>query len=997
MNGFELHRLPFDTRARDIARALEARGVPEAPRAAAPLARLLDASTFSLALDQAMDAVVAAASPTAAALTLESVSQSLVDKGLDPTNAWIPPALSVIAELAGASSWAARVMVSDPTLVTELAHRVQQGELDRSLRFDKAAERLAAASDSQTFDARLRRFRTRQMLRIALREIRGAPVRETAAEVSSLASAAMQAALTHHRRRLEARYGPPDPPNACVVIGMGKLGGAELNFSSDIDVIYVYEHDDGTVGDLAPHPFFVKLFERVTSSLRDLTSGGFVFRVDLDLRPEGRKGPLANSLLGLERYYETWGRTWERAAWIRARPIAGDARLGEEVLSRLRPFVFRRSLDLEQVENLVQMKTRIDREASGKQRGVDVKLGRGGIREVEFFVQAHQLLLGGRDPRLRSPHTLDALRALTAAGHVSTRTREALTEAHEFLRRLEHRLQIVDDQQTHTLPADIEARARLARSLGFGSAAELDAELQRQMSVVAAHFDDLLGRVEDEDPIPSALNVLLDGDADAEDRLDAAHALGARRPDAAIAHVDAAARVRRGPLHRNASLTDRRIGERFVRDCFESPDADRALAYLPELLKALGAHSSYVRELEQPSVRRGVAQLLGTSDLLARILVQQPPLIPIVLRSGHRRTRREVEDALTFVLEGAASDLEAQLEALRRFKREELLRTAVADLGGQLPLEAVEDRLSDLAESLLDQVVQLATQEMRERYGEPPEGGLVIVAGGALGAREMSYKSDLDLSAVYVGAGTTSGGARSAIEASELYTRIIQRVISFLTMPLASGDLYPVDMRLRPSGRQGALVTSLEAFRAYHDKSAQLWERQALVRSRPLWGDPELKAQVGEAIHRAAYHAPPPVPGQIRDMRERLGREAAEHPTPESELKFGPGGIVELQFLVQLWLLIHGRDHPELRVPHTRAALEKLAELGFVERATSDLLIRAHDRLRQALNFRRLVADPKAMSADPGRVPGELGELTMSLAEARRHIRDSYRRVLGSA
>lgn len=996
MDGFELRQRPREERATRLAEHLERVGVAEPLRVARPLARLLDASGFALALNDALPAVAGAASPVAASFALEDVSNRMVEQGLDPTAAWIPAALAVLCPLAGASAWASRVMTNDPALVVELTHRLQQGDLSRRASFERAAKRLAATLDTADFDQRLRRFRTRQLLRTAARELRGVPVWETAAELSDVASTALQAALLHHRRKLQERHGVPEPENRAVIIGMGKLGGQELNFSSDIDVIYAYEHDDGGVGDLSPHQFFVKLFERVTASLRDLAPG-FVFRVDLDLRPEGTKGPLTNSVLGLERYYETWGRTWERAAWIRARPVAGDVDLGREILTRLRPFVFRRSLDLDQVENLVEMKRRIDRESGTRRRGVDLKLGRGGIREAEFFVQAHQLLLGGRDDRLRSANTLEALRALTAAGHVSARTREELSEALELLRRVEHRVQLLDDQQTHALPADAEERGRVARSLGFDGTSALERQVESAMQTVKRHFDALLGRVEDDDPTPPELETLLDPDAAHGARLEAAHSLGARRPEAAVAHLDAASRVRAGPLHRGAPLSRRRIGERLVRDCLESPDADRALGHLPDLLRGLAAHSSYIKDLESAPIRRGVAQLLGTSDLLARILVHHPPLIPVVLRSPQRRDRAEVEDAVRFAIESSERDLEAQLDALRRLRREELLRTAVADLGGELSIEVVDRRLTDLAEIILECVVELAVEEARERYGELDDGGLVIVAGGALGACEMSYKSDLDLSAIYVGRGTTRGGRRSPITAAELYTRIVQRVIAFLTMPLASGELYPVDLRLRPSGSQGALVTSLDAFRSYHAERAQLWERQALVRSRPVYGPSHLRAEVARALESAAYDGPPPVPADIRTMRERLGQTARGATASEDDLKLGPGGLIELQFLVQLWLLTHAGDEPSLRTPNTRSALARLADGGFIEPPTARVLQGAHDRLRQALNFRRLISEDASSLPPERRIPGELGEMTMSLAQARRHIRETFRRVLGAA
>ncbi len=999
MDGFTTQRLPLVERRRRLTSALAERGAPGADRAAKILASMLDVASFAPFLESVLAAVAQAADPVRAAYALADASVRCREAGLDPTQLWIPQSLNVLVPLAGASAWASRVMVQDPTMAVELGHRLQQGDVDRRLSFVDAVVRLTTnPGPAADFDRRLRRFRNRQLLRIALRELRGVPVRESAQELSDLADVCMDAALSYHRASLHDRFGTPDPANRCVVLGMGKLGGAELNFSSDVDVIYAYEHDDGHVGDLRPHEFFVRLFERVTASLREVTDSGFVFRVDLDLRPEGRQGPLANSLPSMERYYETWGRTWERSVWLRARPIAGDLDLGIELKRMLRPFVFRRSLDLGQVEALVDMKARIDAEAHRhRKKRLDLKLGTGGIRELEFFVQAHQLLLGGRDPRLQVSNTLEALRSLTAGGHVSSRSRAALEQAYDWLRALEHRVQLVDDQQTHILPTDPEALLSLARSMGLDGPEALITETERHMGEVATHFDELLGRVDDTDPLAPEIDVMLDPDHPPTARLEAAHRAGLTRPEPAIAHLDTSMRIRGSPLHRQAPPSLRRIGLRLVRDCLESPNAGRALAHLPDLLRGLATHTSYVRELERPSVRRGVAQLMGTSDLLANILVSHPPLIPVVLRPTHSRSRAELIRDFDDTLQAHPEDTEGQLSALRKLKREAILTTAVADLGGEMSLEAVDDRLSDLAEVILEEVVRVSAREVEARYGALEDGQLVLVSGGALGAREMSYKSDLDLSALYVGSGSTAGGPRPAISIAEFCTRVVQRAITYLGLTMADGDLYEVDMRLRPSGHQGTLVTSLEGFNAYHERKAQLWERQALVRSRPVTGGPDVRREVAAALSRAAYDKEPPEPAQIRDMRERLARDNDPSRSPAADLKYGAGGLVELQFLVQFLVLRYGHDEPSIRLPRTRDALRALATADIIDARTSQTLSEAGDRLRQAQNFLRLAGDDSAVAPTDESASGELGQSRMSLGDARQYIGEAYRRTLGAA
>lgn len=1014
--------LEGDARRQALFDALRVAEVAETEDVVQALEPLLRLPSVRLAGRRIALNLARAGSPRRAARCLAAGVQTLEDSRGNASALFVEPILDVMVKLAGASARAAQLLAADPTLAIELGALNPRTVADGRVDFKAALLRLVerAAGDTEVFDRLIRRYRHRQLLRLALLELREADVRETSAALANLAAAALEAAVHHHRALLGHQLGWPDPPCEVVVFGMGKLGGSELNFSSDIDVIYFYEHDQGSVGELSMHQYHVRLFERVTASLSRITEHGLVFRVDLDLRPEGRQGPLANSLASAERYYETWGRTWERAAWVRARPVAGDSTLGERVLRALRPFVYRRSFDLKAIAEILQMKSQIDVRQNRKGRtrlrgGLDLKLGKGGIREIEFFVQALQLLHGGREPRLRVTNTLDALQALEAAGRITRRTRAILGDAYMFLRKVEHRIQLVEEQQTHSLPQDAEALSHLARSLRAPDAEALRATLDAHMSAAHELFAGLLGQAEELEPVPDDVALVADASNPDETRLEALARLGAHDPITSLGNLKTAERIAGSPLHPGADVTRQSVGIQLLWACCESPDLDRALSHFPDVLKAILAHGTYLQQLEDPTRRRGVARLLGASDLLARILVSQPGLVPQVILTVPLPPAEAVEHSLAERLASCQGDVELALGTLRNVKHEELLRAAVAELGEAIDGETVNQRLTRLAEMLISAALRLAIDEQAEKWGPPedPDAAVVVLAGGSLGAREMGYRSDVDLSVVYRGQGSTTGGRRPAVSLGEFYTRVVQRLLAFLTIRMPQGDLYPVDMRLRPSGRQGALVASLRNFQTYHAREAHLWERQALIRTRPIAGARKMREEVEAAVASAAYDASPPADAaeKIHDMRVRMAAERSEIRNRRSgerplDLKLGRGGLVEVEFLVQYLLIRHGHDNPHIRTTNTRDALRALGAEALLPAADVHLLMIAYERMRRVQNWLRVAHDRMTDFVDLGRLRslaltvGYHGAnaqqlLTQDLLRDVDVVHRSYRRVLG--
>ena len=883
-----------------------------------------------------------------------------------------PAALQPLVTVCAASRYLADHLAARPRLLDLLP--MLSGMTRTASEAFATGFRLANAPDAEAFARGLRRHKLVEMLRIALRDLTGrAPLPESARELSFLASSVLEAAVRFHYRRLCAQHGAPEGrtaagPSGFCVLGMGKLGGTELNFSSDVDLLYVYDRDGRTQGPQAidHFAFYARLAEEVT---RAVGATPFVFRVDLDLRPEGRSGPIVNSLRALELYYEAQGAPWERFALIKALPVAGDLPVGEEALRRLVPFVWRKYLDLGAVEEMRALKARAEREA-GRRGKQDLKLGPGGIREVEFFVQALQLLHGGKDKNLRARGTLPALERLLFAGLISSRDRDELGEAYVFLRRLEHRVQMVAERQTHALPDDPAERARFARRAGYPVPREqavraLDADLQLHRGRVEARFRDLLrvagGGAPDEDP-----NAVLAVDPQAEpaERLEALRALGFLDAEAAAAELGRLARRRETPFWPAAPLELQQLAPRLLQEAAAAPDPDQALRHLADLFGQL-SNPRAVSELLAGSARtaRLLLSLFGSSDFLSRSLLRHPELIDQLVHRGSAplvRSRDELRAGLQGRLSG---DTEHDLTELRRFRLEELLRIGVHDVAGALDADLVPQQLSDVAEACVTACLDLANAEVQRLHGLPRHAdgtpaSMVVIGLGKLGGRELGYHSDLDLLFLYSGPGETDGSRRASNH--EHFARVAQKLISHLTLPLREGSLYRIDTRLRPSGSAGPLVVSFDALAAYHAREARLWERQALLRARPVAGDVRLFQRASrEVLEPSLFRRVDPKVSsrELLAMRERMEREIADESNARYNSKLGRGGLVDVEFAVQFLQLVHGSSHSSLRVSSTLAALAELRRIGLLAEPAAASLTRGYRFLRRVESRLRIVSD----------------------------------------
>ena len=869
----------------------------------------------------------------------------------------------LIGALLGGSAFLPEQVARRPEIFEALF--LEGGVLTRPAPGAIGAEALAEAdrcASEEEVKRELRRLKHREMTRIAARDLAGiSPLREVTEDLSSLASASLDAAVRFARRTISGKAGEPMAvlpdgtrrPCRFVVLGMGKLGGLELNFSSDVDLIYLYETDQGEVGGgpqpLSLHQYFVRLGETVSRIISEATEDGFVFRVDLRLRPEGTRGELVNSLRGAEIYYESWGQTWERAALIKARPVAGDLSLGEEFLRSLVPFVFRKYMDFTSIEEIKGMKDRINQAAVRGRKGErDLKLGAGGIREIEFFVQAHQLIYGGKEPSLRLRGTVETLEALSRLRIVTEREQEELAEAYVFLRRLEHRIQVHRERQTHVLPPGEEDRRRLARTMGLPDPQALVAALERDSAAVRRIYNRLFGEARGAAPsgIPADVQSLfLHGPmpTDASERL--SH-LGFRDAETARKNLDV---LRDGPPHVRISQRARQylnqIAPEALHRAAKSPDPDMALAHLERFLSAVGARTMFYALLfEKPKVLEALMRLFGSSRYLSGILLRHPELLDTFLRNDLSvlfKSKSELRMQLGADLE-ACDGFEAELDALRRFKNLETLRIGIHDMGGGLSIEEGMVQLSALAEVLLAHALVLARREVRRRFGVPIDAGtgreasFFVMGMGKLGAEELSYHSDLDIIFLYSGAGESARDPSGQeefrkITNHEYFAKVAQRLISILTTVTREGYVYRLDTRLRPSGNAGPLVSSLDAFQRYHEEAAQLWERQALLRCRFVAGDREFGRRV-EEMAKGFTHGPlpPNAAEEIHRLRMRMEVELGRESEDRLNLKVGRGGVVDVEFAVQYLQLVHGGAVPSVRARGTLRALYELQRAGIV-------------------------------------------------------------------
>jgi len=883
---------------------------------------------------------------------------------------------------------------------------------------------LVLATDA---DARreLRLFARQQKLRIGLRELLpvelgGAGMEVTTAEVSDLAQALIQTALELATRETAERFSAPRLPDGdrscAVVLGMGKLAGRELNVGSDVDLVYVYDSDEAVADDLrsrgstiSAHDYWSRVFRRLTAILDEVTEDGAAWRVDLRLRPEGRNGPVANSLPAMLRYYETWGRLWERAALMRARPIAGDAELGQWLLRELHPFVFRKHVDPSLTTELIRLAERARNEASADPSR-DVKLGLGGIRELEMFVQSLQLVWGGVEPGIRAAGTLEGLRRLWTRGLVTGREAEDLTDAWHLLRRVEHAIQHSTGLQTHLLPADAESKERLARTLGFDDYGKLEESLGRTQArvhaliaalapeaVVTTRWEPLLQAL-DEGSEEAAVAAVGPTFGELGTRELARDLLGmAKRPDDLLGSTN---------RERHAGAAD------CVLDAIaDAADPEQASRYLRSFLSRVRSPAVYVSLLSSnPRAARRFIGVLGASAFVGELVARRPeladqvPFSPGMPSAG--KARAEVNREIDALSGEDASDQEAIVGALRRARLRITMEAALADIGGEVSLHQVQQVLTALADASVERALSLAVG------GDGKCTGFCVVGVGKLGGGELGYGSDLDVFFIYDPERDPRGPA-----SMDHHARVAQRTMRLLSLPHADGPGYQLDARLRPSGSQGVLVSSLASFARYHGQTggtsgpvAAPWERQTLLRARACAGDPDLGQEVERIAERAAYELGAPDPVEVHRLRTRLEREVGRERPGRHEIKVGRGGLLDIEFAVQFAQMRHGSD-PRVRVRGTLDAIERLDELGFVSASDATVMREGYlflRRLEQRLHIVHASSMNLLEEGAPGLVPlarrmrfhdeptrsaaRQLMERHRAVTEA---VRATYLRVLG--
>ncbi|HEX5321668.1 MAG TPA: bifunctional [glutamine synthetase] adenylyltransferase/[glutamine synthetase]-adenylyl-L-tyrosine phosphorylase [Stellaceae bacterium] len=786
---------------------------------------------------------------------------------------------------------------------------------------------------------RLRVAKRRTALLAAVAELAGAwPLERQMAALSQFAEAALKAALRNLLAEAE-RDGamtpadPDDPERGCgfFILAMGKLGAGELNYSSDIDLILLFDpartplvNRDGA------QSLFSRLARELVRIVDERTGDGYVFRTDLRLRPDPRSTPLAMSVAAAMAYYESVGQNWERAAMIKARAVVGDIPAGERFLADLTPFIWRKSLDFAALADIHSIKRQIDAHRGGGRiaiEGHDIKLGRGGIREVEFFAQTQQLIWGGRIRELRQRETVPALAALAAAGRIDARAAETLTADYRFLRRVEHRLQMIEDAQTHRIPTDRDGLAHLAAFLGYDGADAFAAALRETLVSVERHYADLF----EESPSlagPSG-NLVFTGADDDPETLATLTRLGFADPHAVAATVRDwhHGRMRATRSERAREILTELIPE-LLRIIGATGDPDLALARFDRFLSRLPAGVQLFSLFKQnPGLLTLVADVMAEAPRLAEELAQRPALLDAVLTTAFAEplpNRAGLAADLAAMLAGTR-DFEATLDILRRWANERKFQVGVQLLRRDLGGERAGTVLADIAETVLGALTPAVEADFARQHGRIAGGGFAVIAMGRLGSREMSLTSDLDLILVYdvPDAAEMSDGPRP-LAPSTYYGRLGQRLIGAVTAPTAEGRLYEVDMRLRPSGESGPIATSIEAFAHYQRDEAWTWEHMALTRARPVAGDAEIFGAVADTI-AGALQRPRDRRALVADVASMRRRVAEQHPRPSPwDLRSRRGGLVDIEFIVQYLIL---RDAPQIAPCGIAAAIETLPSL----------------------------------------------------------------------
>ena len=885
-----------------------------------------------------------------------------------------------------ASDFVANQLLSRPDLLLQLATRRQDTESNLESRLRQELESLLTqdyVTGIEELKQRVRNFHRLEYLLVIWRDICGlADVREICSRMSELADSTLQISLEvlHHWSCQE--FGQPvagGEPQTLVVLGMGKLGAHELNVSSDIDLIFSYPRagnvESGPAGtkSLTNQQFFTRLGQRLIDALDSTTADGFVFRVDMRLRPYGSEGALVASFDAMEDYYQSQGRDWERYALIKARIVAGNKEQGQQLLERLKPFVYRRYLDFAMFESLRGMKSQINKQARRGKLAADIKLGPGGIREVEFTAQALQLVYGGRDKALRNPSLLKAFRGLVAGEYLPGKVADELVASYEYLRNLEHKLQAFANQQTQSLPASPEQQLRIAFAMGHDGWDELLVELERNRQIVSRHFNDVLGtddelvktRHQGDEWKPFWMQELGSDDAvalleqaDFEDPHGSLTLIENFRKEKKFLTLPAESRERLNvfmPVLMDAVA--------------ESEKPSLCLNRVMLLVDAVSRRTAYlILLLENPQALEQLVQYCTASPLIAEYLSKYPILLDELLNVLDQPPEKPTlaEELKLQLLRIDEENFEEELDCLRYFKQSHHLQVAAAEVSGKMHLMKVSDYLTFTAEVILDAVLSLSWQYLTEKhgypvhtdgkYGEPCFG---IIGYGKLGGIELSYSSDLDMVFIHQAAldkDTVVSEGQLSINSRAFYIKLAQRIILILGTHTMSGKLYEADMRLRPSGDSGLLVSSLESFLDYQNKQAWTWEHQALVRARGVAGSSELLGKFSQvrAEILSSHRDSQKLAFEVVDMREKMRKELKASSTSDLDqlafqIKQGKGGIVDIEFMVQYLVLAYSGDHSDLLTyTDNYRILEAAQECELLEEAEMATLINAYLELRAA-------------------------------------------------
>jgi len=879
-----------------------------------------------------------------------------------------PAARALLDAVFGNSPYLTRCLLHSPSLF--------QGFLEDGpdATFDALRARCRqAAAEAESIDAvmaTVRRFKRGAAPLVALADIAGLwPLERLTGALSTVAEDALSAAAAFLLRK-GAESGAfaladaenPERGSGLIILGMGKLGARELNYSSDIDLIVLYDAERiETERPDRLQQAMVRLTRDLVRAMEERTADGYVFRTDLRLRPDPSATPLAISMAAAEVYYESQGQNWERAAMIKARPVAGDIEAGKEFLGILRPFVWRKNLDFAAIQDIHSIKRQINAHRGGGSitvAGHNVKLGRGGIREIEFFAQTQQLIWGGKDPALRSAPTCEALRALAEARHVEPEVVERLIEAYGFLRTLEHRLQMVDDQQTHSLPKDDEGLAEIATFMGFEDRTGFEKALLSHLRAVEEHYADLF---EESPELSGPGNLVFTGGEHDPDTLETLQAMGFQDPEAISTAVR---RWHHGRYAATRSTRAREILTEFMPALLASlagtANPDAAFLRFDEFLRGLPAGVQLFSLFHQnPQLFDLVAEIMGGAPELADRLSRRPGLLDAVLDpdfttpvSGRDALSEELEEAL-----GQARDYQDVLDIVRRWANDRRFQVGVHILRDTTDPEEAGAALSDIADAAIMALQPRVEAEFADTHGTIPGGALAIVALGKLGGREMTVTSDLDLLMVYDHpADAESSDGAKPLPPSLYYARLTQRMVNALTALTPEGQLYEVDLRLRPSGNAGPVAPSLDAFVKYQTESAWTWEHMALTRARCVAGPEDLRAKVDDAVRHILTRPrdPEKLLVDVADMRARMAKEhVAKSPWQIKHLR---GGLVDVEFIAQYLMLRDAVSEPEVLSRATADALARLRDAGALDPGDAETLIAAVHLWRKVQGALRLTS-----------------------------------------